>query len=145
MSPDTITYHCSRCEVGAESGPLPKPGELGPGGLPLLQVYGLPKGWTLKPVEDSDLDDELLCIECGEAELRGPSDYLLSLAKLYLESPDEDEVALEETLKRASRRERLDIDDVVELAMADRAMKCEGFAGEAEARSAKRRSERSRE
>lgn len=50
--------------------------------------------------------------------MKRPSDYLMSMARVYLDAPEysRDEVLIEQALKVAAKREGLSSDAVVELA-----------------------------
>lgn len=63
FEPRTIDYQCKRCLLVLPSKPLPRPGALGPRGLPLLRLYGLPDGWELV-LAPLGQDDHLHCAQC---------------------------------------------------------------------------------
>lgn len=70
FEPRTIPCKCHRCLCQLESKPRPPEGAVGPTGLPLLRLYGLPDGWELITTP-RDQDDVLRCAECVADVARG--------------------------------------------------------------------------
>lgn len=65
-----IPCKCERCLCVLESKPRPPEGAVGPSGLPLLRLYGLPDGWELITTPRGQ-DDVLRCAECVADVARG--------------------------------------------------------------------------